>query len=208
VLVKLEVTVCVATYGAPEWARLARARAVPSAEREGVPVVTAHGEMLAAARNDALAEVTTPWVVFLDADDELEPGYIEAMTRGTADLRAPAVRYVEDGQAGEARVPRVVGHSHTCDPGCLKAGNWLVIGTLARTALVRAVGGFEAWPWCEDWALWARCWRAGASVEAVPAAVYRAHVRPDSRNRGVGARTRDATYEAIRRAIWPEDFPA
>lgn len=196
----MDVTVVVGTFGESSWADLARARAIPSAEALGVPVIHVHGDALAEARNAGIQEVTTEFVCCLDADDELEAGYFDHMATGTADLRAPAVRYVRRHGADPPIVPKVAGHTHACDADCLPYGNWLVIGTVAPAELVRSVGGFRWFDWSEDWDLWVRCWQAGATVEAVPAAVYRAHVRRDSRNRGPARATRLAQHQAIARA--------
>lgn len=194
-------TVVVATFGDRSWSELAAWRAVPSVEAEGVPVVVSHADTLQAARNDGLDQVRTGFVVFLDADDELEPGYMRAMASGTADLRAPAVRYLTPGtELIPSRVPRVAGHSHDCSGDCLPWGNWLVIGAAARVDVLRGVGGFADWPVYEDWDLWLRCWQAGASVEAIPSAVYVAHVRQDSRNRSGSAFERFEVHRQIARA--------
>lgn len=197
----MDVTVVVATYGAESWCDLAQARAIPSAEALGVPVIHAHADTLHGARNLGLADVTTEWVVHLDADDELEAGYLDAMGTGTADFRAPAVRYINpNGTARPVAVPRVAGHAHACHAGCLTQGNWLVVGAAVRAQLVRAVGGWRDFPVYEDWDFWLRCHLAGATVEAIPAAVYRAHVRRDSRNRGASQATRLAAHRAIEAA--------
>lgn len=190
-------TVCIATFGHPHWQDLARERAAPSAAALEVPVVQVHGETLHDARNTALSMVETEWVVHLDADDELDPGYLVAMAAGTADLRAPAVSYVRGGRPRGAYVPQVAGHDHPCAAGCLRDGNWLVVGSLVRAELVRAVGGWRDFAVYEDWDLWLRCWLAGATVEAIPTAVYRAHVRPDSRNRAPARAVKEATHRAI-----------
>lgn len=196
----MEVTVVVATYGDPSWAELAATRAVPSAAAQA-PVVQVHGATLHDARNSGLDQVATEWVCFLDADDELEPGYLDAMARATGDLRAPAVRYVRDGRRpARAALPRVAGHRHDCDADCLEWGNWLVVGTLVRADLVRSVGGWRDFPWSEDFDLWARCWKAGAMIKAVPRAVYRAHVRAGSRNRAPSPAEKLAAHQAIARA--------
>jgi glycosyltransferase involved in cell wall biosynthesis len=188
----MDVTVVVATFGDEHWERLAAERAVPSAEALGVPVLHVHAATLHEARNAGVEQVATEWVCHLDADDELEPGYFEAMSRATADLRAPAVRYVRgQQQISRPRVP---------DQVPLEDGNWLVVGTLVRAELVLRVGGWRDWPMYEDWDLWQRCHLAGATVEAVPAAVYRAHVRHNSRNRAPRRAEKLATHQAIRRA--------
>lgn len=198
----MDVTVAVCTFGAPEWIALAQ-RAIASVQ-EQAPVVHVHGRTLADSRNQALAQVDTEWLVYLDADDQLESGYIDAMAVGSADLRAPTVRYVHGARPAGAIIPRVAGHRHACAADCLRDGNWLVIGTAARAELLRRVGGWRDFPWSEDWDLWLRCWRAGATVEAIPGAVYRAHVRSDSRNRAPDRAFKLAAHEAIHRANFPE----
>lgn len=184
----MDCTVVVATFGGDEWHELAAQRAVPSAQAQGVPVIHARDKTLARARNLGLAGVASEFVIFLDADDELEPGYVDAMADADADIRAPRVRCMRDGK--EVRrglfMPQIGIHmrdrAHQCSGECLPFGNWIVIGACARTAVVREVGGFEEWPIYEDWALWLRCWKAGATVAPVPDAIYRQHLAVDSRN--------------------------
>ena len=196
----MDVTVAVATFGDQSWVDLASERAVPSASALNVPVVHVHGNTLHEARNTALDVVATEWVVWLDADDELEAGYFDALAAGTADLRAPSVSYVRNGRPAPPRTPRVSGHRHDCTAECLQWGNWLVIGTAARADMVRDVGGWRDFPWSEDWDLWVRCWQAGATIEAVPRAVYRAHVRHDSRNRAPAHAEKMEAHRMIARA--------
>lgn len=190
-------TICVGTFGGSEWAKLASERAIPSAEAQEVPVIHRHGLTLAQARNEALALVKTEWVVFLDADDELEAGYIAALAAGSADLRAPAVSYVRGSRRHAPYVPQVAGHTHACTAACLCEGNWLVIGTAVRAELARQVGGFKEWACYEDWCFFQRCWLAGASVEAIPMAVYLAHWRRDSRNRAPGIDFKNRVHHEI-----------
>jgi hypothetical protein len=193
--------VAIATYGSPAWANLARNRAMVSALGLGVPAVHYHGIDLQEARNRVLARVETEWVIHLDGDDELEPGFLEAMQRASADVRAPAVRYIQPiGRPTRPRMPRVSGHTHDCNADCLTQGNWLVVGACARTDLLRRVGGWGAEPVYEDWALWLRCHLAGATFEAVPDAIYRAHVRRNSRNRAPSRAVKLATHRAIEAA--------
>lgn len=198
----MELTVVVATFGEPEWEALARERAIPSAESQA-PVIHHHGETLAEARNGALAQVETEWVVHLDADDELEPGYVEAMLAGQADVRAPQVRCMREGQQVSRGLfmPRVWRHRHACDADCLPQGSWVVVGAAVRTELARSIG-WEEWPIFEDWALWLRCYAAGASFEAIPQAIYRQHLRTDSRNHcGPAWEQRDDWHRKIHDAV-------
>ena len=197
-------SVIVATFGVPEWQELAD-RAAASAEDQADEVLRVHGDTLARARNEGLRMARGEYVVHLDADDTLERGYVEALLAGTCDLRAPSVRYVTEGGDGRLpRVPKVAGHAHDCTGDCLPEGNWLVVGALARRDLLLEVGGWEEWPIYEDWAIFARCWAAGATVEAIPAAVYRATWRPESRNRSPDRRFKDRVHREIAAAVFPQ----
>jgi glycosyltransferase involved in cell wall biosynthesis len=195
----MDVTVAVATFGARSWVRLALERAIPSARALGVPVVHHHGPTLHVARNAALESVETEWVVFLDADDELTPSYFERMAEVDADVRVPLVTYIANERPCRPRMPRVAGHYHDCTAECLPEGNWIVVGAAVRAQLVRDVGGWRDFPWSEDWDLWLRCHLAGATI-APTRAVYRAHVRPDSRNRAPDRAVKHAAHQAIARA--------
>lgn len=205
----MDVTVVVATYGDQKWVDLANERAIPSAEALGVPIVSSHGTSLQFARNAGLMQVETPWVCHLDADDELEPGYFEAMQAAADQLHngnvacviAPSVRYVEDGNLDvDPIMPRVVNHAHTCTAACLTAGNWIVVGAVASTRSLKELGGWRDFPWSEDWDLWLRCHLAGVTIAAAPDAIYRAHVRSDSRNRAPDQAARTAAHLSILRA--------
>lgn len=206
------VTIAVATYGGQEWVDLAHARAIPSAEATGAPVVYAHADTLHDARNQALARVDTEHVVHLDADDELEPGFLDALLAGTADIRGPRVRYLRERQkpqhVPEPWTPRVAGHHHDCTADCLPEGNWLVVGSLAPTQLLRDVGGWRDFEWSEDWDLWLRCWKAGATFELIPDAIYRAWVRPKSRNRAPDRARKTAVHWQIHAANFGEQAAA
>lgn len=199
----LDATICIGTFGGQVWIDLADSRAIPSAEAQGVPVIHQHAETLAKARNNALRQVDTEWAVFLDADDQLDQNFLNALSQGSADLRAPSVSYVRAGHRGHPTMPRVAGHRHACTGDCLTEGNWLVVGTAVRTELLREVGGWEEWPWSEDWALWLKCHLAGATVEAVPEAVYVAHWSRNSRNRAPDRAFTNRVHQEIASALMP-----
>jgi len=201
-----DITVAVSTYGERKWVRLALERAIPSAQKQGVPVIHYHGATLADARNQCLARVSTDFAIHLDADDRLRAGYVEAMARGTADLRGPAVQYwKQGGRAARPYIPRVAGHQHACSADCITsgAGNWLAIGTCARTAQLREAGGWRDYPCYEDFDLWMRVLLRGATVEAIPDAVYEACHRSDSRNRGPDMRFKNGVHHQIVAANLP-----
>jgi glycosyltransferase involved in cell wall biosynthesis len=204
----LDVSVVIATYGGQQWRTLAHQRAGPSAQALNVPVIYVHAGALAQARNAGLAEVRTEFVIHLDADDELEPGYLDAMATGAAAVRAPAVRYVQGLQAADPHVPNVPGHNHGgCGGPCLLAGNWLVVGSMAPVELLRQVGGWGNKPIYEDFEMWLRCFKAGATFEAIPSAVYRAHVRTGSRNRSLTIAAKNRVHHQILKDVYPEGVP-
>lgn len=173
-----DVSIIIPTFGdLAVWGPLAD-RAQSSAEAQTMPaeIVRVHGETLAQARNTGAARAAGEWLVHLDADDELDPGYVEAMLQGSAELRQPAMLGVLDGI--EDDYPVLLPRRPLCD------SNFLCIGTMVSKDLLARVGGFLGEPMLEDWSAWLRCWLEGATIESVPDAVYRVHVRPESRNSG------------------------
>ena len=175
----MDISIVIATYGDVMWKEIA-GRAMMSAATQA-RVIHVHGESLADARNKGLDMVETEYVIHLDADDVLLPGYVNAMLRATADVRVPMVRNMHNNYR-EPYWPRVYGHLHRCEPACLLEGNYIVVGAAVRTELARLVGGWWDEPIYEDWSLWLRCQQAGASFEYVPEAIYGFHKSPDSRN--------------------------
>ena len=194
----MDVTIVIGSHGARDWLDLGTQRAAQSAFEQRVPVIYVHGLTLHGARNAGLAQVETEHVVFLDADDELAPGYCETLAAGTADLRVPSVQYVTPGGRPRAPyVPKVAGHTHDCDAACMLDGNYAVIGSMANVELLRSVGGFRDEDCYEDWSAWLRMYHAGATIETIPAAVYVAHVREDSRNRALSIETKNRVHHQI-----------
>lgn len=200
----MSVSIVVSTFGDDKWQNLAQERALPSAHSFGVPVLFNHRETLHEARNAGLYQVETEFVCHLDADDELAPGFFEHMNRVDGDLRPPSVNHVHE---RVTFMPQVVGrkgvHQHVCIADCLEDGNWLVVGTVARTQLLKDVGGWKEWGNWEDWELWLRCWVAGATVTPAPKAVYKAYSTPQGRNKSRTKAEDEKIYHEIRRANLP-----
>lgn len=201
------IAVVIATFGDESvWGPLAE-RAIRSAEWQmiddpdiGRGYVWLHDVDLRTARNAAAEQAIAngaTHLVFLDADDELAVGYLNAMH---ASLRAhpdPALHR-----------PNTIGvyPDGTTDPEpCMiprtdmRTSNCAVIGTMCPADLFTDVGGFDDYPHLEDWALWRKMLRAGAALVDAPDAIYRVHVRPESRN-APGASMND-TYRRIRREV-------
>lgn len=140
----------------------------------------------AATRNRALACVDTEWVAFLDDDDELKPGHLRACARHArlsgADVVYPGYDVVGgDDPIGCFGLP--------FDPILLRRRNYIPVTVLARTALVREVGGFRPHPDefgdpCEDWGLWLAMADAGAHFAHLPQRTWVWHVSGGTRGRG------------------------
>ena len=179
------ISIIITTYGADHWIEIARQRAIPSAQKQAAYEIIVHHEPgleIGPARNMAAQRARGEWLLFLDADDELEDGYVEEMTNAICDsgrpepaLLQPAVRYIRKGRTQDPFV--MPSRDLTTD-------NFLVIGTVLRRSLFEKVGGFNDYPHgFEDWSLWAKCWKEGAAIYPVPKAIYNAHVNPQSKHR-------------------------
>lgn len=176
----MNVSIIIATYGDRWWEELALERAFPSAHDQGAhEIIVGHDDRLTIGpvRNVLAQKATGDWLCFLDADDELAPGYLDAMAAvgGENVLLTPSVSKVRKNHRSTPDFyPEVP----------LWQANWLVVGTLLRRDLFERVGGFNDEPHgFEDWTLWAKCWKAGARPVRVPQAVYLQHINPRSKHR-------------------------
>jgi hypothetical protein len=195
--------VAVATFGDKEiWEPLANRAVAAAAEQTRKPdmIVWRHGATLRDARNHAAYELTRAgckWLLFCDGDDEFSRGYIHAMLAATARggtnaiYRPNTIGVHEDGTTD--RAPSMIPRTD------MKRANCCVIGTMVRAEAFSAVGGFDDYPCLEDWALFRKLLARGAELVDVPDAVYRVHVRADSRN--APSPLMNATYKRIRKEI-------
>lgn len=180
-------SIVIATYGDDSWETLALERAAPSAADQGAhEILIGHDPdgNIAGVRNELASKATGDWLCFLDADDEIAPGFLAAMKRASKQERrvdaaplllTPAVSYVRKGK-------RATPMFHP--EGDLRDDNYLVVGTLIEKSLFDEVEGFSDYPHgFEDWSLWAKSWKAGARIARVPHAVYYAYVNPQSKHR-------------------------
>jgi len=167
----------------PRAARAAASAAAAGADQvEVVEASTLHD-----ARNTGLARLGQDWVVHLDADDVMDPGYLGKARASISaspgvDVHVPYVRYWRGNVAGDRSQLTVSGHSHECRQECLPSGNYVVVGAPARVQLLQDIGAWRDWPIYEDWDLWLRAHLTGGVFAWFPG-TYDAYRRPGSRNR-------------------------
>jgi hypothetical protein len=112
-------------------------------------------------RNRGLEMATAPFVLFLDADDFIEPDTVAQLARH---YRPGHYVYCDDWQ-GDHR------HS-TPDRAVWLDGSWHAVTTLIRTPHARAIGGFdEALPGIEDLEFYLKLQASGVCGVRCPAAL-------------------------------------
>lgn len=173
------VTVIIPVYGDVEYWKPLVERASKSAlnqKEKAQDVVINFGNNLNEARNSFISQIRTPYVIFLDADDELDEDYIHEMLKiENADIVVPVVhRYYPDG--------RIETGQYWYSPKPLIHGNYIVIGAMIKTSLLKIVGGFDNLPLYEDWSTWLKMEEQGAVFKQCEKAIYKIHVREGSRN--------------------------
>lgn len=166
----MSVAIAICTFGnLSEWEPLA-VRAYHSAQAQTVKseIIRIHGLSLHEARNRALNQTKAEHIIFLDADDELDPLYVEKMLECSGDIRVPLVQYIfgQDADQPKRLEPREN----------LLCGNWIVIGAMLNRARFKQLGGFNDLPVLEDHEAWVRCWIDGWEF-GYAEAIYKVHVR-------------------------------
>lgn len=173
----MSVSVIIPVCGDVKWDDMAK-NAAASADRQTRrpdEIITVRADTVADARNAGASKATSEWLIFLDADDELDEHYIEEMFRGVGDIRRPStLGFYEDGT--EDDFPVLIPEMD------LRTGNYIVIGAMCRRSQFVKARGFQDYDILEDWDLWLTMVENGAVVEDCPGAIYRVGVHPGSRN--------------------------
>lgn len=141
---------------------------------------------VAGARNTGIAEATTNVVSFLDADDLLDPEFLERMLPPLEDPSVTATycgwqRLAPDGTVEDGPCPDVDGDLFDLfAAACVFPPHACVV----RRDVLIEVGGFDERPsTTEDWDLWLKIARTGARFVRVHESLVRYRMRAGSRSR-------------------------
>lgn len=175
-------SILICTFGSSWWRDLAISRALPSAQTQGDnEIILVHdpdpNAPLGPLRNRAADMASSDFIVFVDGDDELESGYIDAMRKGSADIMIPRVRVLCE---GPNETPMPAPFEIPTRP--LLDGNYAIVGSPIRRDLFLSVGGYPNLEYAEDWGMILAAWISAATFEHIPQATYRQHWRKHSRN--------------------------
>lgn len=127
----------------------------------------------AITRNRALENVQTEWCAFLDDDDEWLPHHaailMDAAYGSGADIVYPWFNVISSHAFDPW--PGVFGRPFDAEDLCKR--NYIPVTVLARTDVVRSVGGFQPYgdqvnSACDDWGLWRKLLDIGAVFHHVP----------------------------------------
>ena len=156
------ISVIIATYG-DEWIANHQSEiqwALRSASEQSfkaVEVIRIHRDTLHEARNSGAKQAKGHRLVFLDGDDWLEPNFCRKIVE-SEDVLQPLTKYSEGPNTGIATMP-----SYLEPRDDLLDGNHLIVGCPVKREMFLDVGGFDDWPVYEDWALWLKMRKAGAT---------------------------------------------
>jgi glycosyltransferase involved in cell wall biosynthesis len=134
----------------------------------------------AATRNKALNAVQTTWAAFLDDDDEWRPKHLRTLVEAAEESGADIIYPWFDVLSPRGFDPWPGVEGRPFDPDDLRTRNYIPTTVLARTEIVRDVGGFEPYgdqeeSACDDWGLWRKLLAAGARFHHVPARTWLWH---------------------------------
>lgn len=149
------------------------------ARRFPVRVIAQHNQGLSAARNAGGATVRSDYLMFLDADDILEPTYVERCLQALT-AAPPHVAYAYT-QMSLFGYETGIFESRPFDRRALPRGNYVNAAALMRRGVYDAVGGYDrSWSVAhEDYELYMRLLSRGYEGVFVPEPLlrYRRHAR-------------------------------
>ena len=142
-------------------------------------------------RNAGVRASEAPYVVCLDADDRLGPGYLAALAGALDENPEAGFAYGDYAAFGDADF---VERTPAYDAARLAVVNIVGSASMFRRAAWEAVGGYDGSVGYEDWDFWIGCADAGWHGVKVPSAVW--HYRVEGEGRYASDQQRDAQIKA------------
>ena len=149
-----------------------------------IRLVAESGQGVSAARNRGIEEASFESLLFLDADDLILPTHLERLT-SVLD-RDPRLAAAHCGWARLAPDGSWIGEVEATEasdlfPDLARRCVFPVHACLVRRSPLHETGGFDpSLTTCEDWDLWQRIARTGASFASVPEVLALYRLRPGS----------------------------
>lgn len=138
------------------------------------PCLTCHRSAtprgLAATRNDAAERVDTEWLIYLDADDWLDPRLIERGEQWLASHPGCDVLTTDNTVVREGRAPTVTRARPPQSWRNLRRRNTVGQTSFIRPAMILALSGYDGAFAYEDWEFWIRALKAGYTIGRLPGA--------------------------------------
>ncbi|OGV44744.1 MAG: hypothetical protein A2X46_16530 [Lentisphaerae bacterium GWF2_57_35] len=138
------------------------------------------------ARNGGLAEAKGKWIVFLDADDALEPRYLEKTLAAWQAAPEPKPAFVYT-QRADLLTGQTSSHFPEYDASLLKQRNYVMVSSLMDKEIVRSIGFDSAFAGgLEDYDLFLSMAERGYRGLLLNEPLLRVRTHPESRSRQCG----------------------
>ncbi|HEY7420747.1 MAG TPA: glycosyltransferase family A protein [Gaiellaceae bacterium] len=143
---------------------------------EGIRVVRRENGGLSAARTTGVEETEAPYVMPLDADDELLPGALAVLADALDAAPQSGLAWGDIEVWGDVEARLEVAPS--LDPWLLTYVNTVPVASMIRRSALIEVGGWRMGSGYEDWDLWLALAERGFTGVRVPAPTFRYRRRP------------------------------
>lgn len=161
---------------------------IAQAENVAVHVISTREHNICACRNRGAALTTQPYLVFVDADDTLPPGYISQLLPAMARVRCGIAfpRFTSYG-TNEHLAPMETNNAIFKGGGIYRE-NYIVSAALVKRQAFNAVGGWDGLPIFQDWDLWLRILDQGWLASLVPEVIFPVRTHGTSKSANFGSR--------------------
>src|SRR5262245_36039183 len=149
--------------------------------REGVTILRQANQGAPAARNHGIRKVSSPYILCLDADDVLQPTFLEETVpaldaKPDVGVVTTHVQFFGNGDG--------IWHTPDYSPATLLWKNCIASASLFRKTCWKEAGGYPDLPAYQDWSFWISIIERGWKWTVVPKVLYRYRLRDGSISSG------------------------